>query len=215
MICSLLDGESRPASELALIANVSAQTTSNHLKLLAANGILRMKPIGRNRFYELRDASIASAVEALAGISDTRPKPRTLASRHGPELVFARTCYDHLAGELSVAILHSLRSSGRLVQQGQSFSLTAAGNEFFSTLGISTEAKRGSRRRFACPCPDWSQRKAHLGGALGAALLMWMRRSGFITASRKGRAVQVTETGVRALEHRFAIRFLKDRLALL
>ena len=215
MICSLLDGESRPASELALIANVSAQTTSNHLRLLTINGILRMKPIGRNRFYELRDAGIASAVEALAGISDILPKPRTLASRHGPELVFARTCYDHLAGELSVAIMDCLRSSGRLVQQGARFVLTPAGNEFFSTLGIPTEAKRGSRRRFACPCMDWSQRKAHLGGALGADLLMWMRHSGFITASRRGRAVQVTEKGVRGLEHQFAIRFRKDRLALL
>jgi DNA-binding transcriptional ArsR family regulator len=214
MICSLLDGESRPASELALIANVSAQTTSNHLRLLASNGILRMKQIGRNRFYELRDASVASAVEALAGIPHTFTNPRTLASRHGPELVFARTCYDHLAGELSVAILECLRSSGQLVQQGPSFSLTPAGNEFFNTLGIPTDAKRGSRRRFACPCMDWSQRKAHLGGALGADLLTWMQRSGFITPSRKSRTVLVTEKGVRGLEHEFAIRFRKDRLAL-
>jgi DNA-binding transcriptional ArsR family regulator len=214
MICSLLDGESRPASELALIANVSPQTTSNHLRLLATNGILRMKQVGRNRFYELRDGGIAPAVEALAGVSHTFTKPGTLASLHGPEFVFARTCYDHLAGELSVAILDCLRSSGRVVQQGQNFSVTSEGNEFFSTLGIPTETKRGNRRRFACPCLDWSQRKAHLGGALGAALLTWMRRSGFITASRESRAVLVTEKGVRALDHQFAICFRKDRLAL-
>ena len=113
MLCSLLDGESRPASELALIANVSAQTASNHLSLLTANGILSVRQIGRNRFYELRDASMASAVEALAGISHKFTKPKTSASRNGPELVFARTCYDHLAGELSVAILDNRRSSGR------------------------------------------------------------------------------------------------------
>src|SRR5690242_7790185 len=109
MLWSLMGGEARPASELAMLANVSPQTASNHLKLLVESGFLRVEALGRNKFYRLGGRPVAMALESLAGAVHGKNASAGLAQHAAPELVFARTCYDHLAGELGVAMLARLQ----------------------------------------------------------------------------------------------------------
>src|SRR5579871_4034039 len=118
MLWSLLGGESRPASELAMLANISPQTASNHLKLLLEAGLVRVSIAGRNKFYRLAGAPVAAALESLAAVVHPHRDPQGIAHHAAPELVFARTCYDHLAGELGVAMLQRMLSRGYLIARG-------------------------------------------------------------------------------------------------
>jgi|HubBroStandDraft_6_1064221.scaffolds.fasta_scaffold39399_3 DNA-binding transcriptional ArsR family regulator len=211
MLWSLLGGESRPASELAMLANVSPQTASNHLRLLVDAGFLKAASAGRNRFYRLASPPVAAAIESLAGavLGPSTDSPGA-AQRTAPELVFARTCYDHLAGELSVAILRSLSTQNYLRPHVKDFHLTPAGDHFLRTLGVDVPAARSSRRRFAYACLDWSHRVPHLGGALGAALLDWLLHTKMLARTRTGRAVRLTDSGRERLAKLFAIRIARD-----
>ena len=203
MLWSLLGGESRPASELAMIANISPQTASNHLKLLLGGGFLSAEAIGRNRFYKLRSHAVGVALESIAATM-TRA-PGGLAQQSAPELVFARTCYDHLAGELAVALLNRLRQRKHIRESGRDYRLSTTGEKFFADLTIDCAESAGKRRRFAYPCLDWSQRVPHLGGALGAALLEWLLHSKAIARQRGSRAVRITHLGRKALKDVFGI----------
>lgn len=211
MLWSLLGGESRPASELAMLANISPQTASNHLRMLVDAGFLKAATAGRNKFYRLSSPPVAAAIESLAGAA-LRGKPETdgLAHHTAPELVFARTCYDHLAGELGVAILRSLSSQNYLRPHGKEFHLTPSGDAFLRDIGIDVSTARASRRRFAYACLDWSHRVPHLGGALAAVLLEWMIRNRVIARSKTGRAVRLTDPGSQRLAKLFAIRVSRD-----
>lgn len=206
MLWSLLGGESRPASELAMLANVSPQTASNHLKLLLSAGLVRVSVIGRNKFYRLAGAPIAAALESLAVVVQPHRAPQSLAHHTAPDLVFARTCYDHLAGELGVALLQSLAQREHLIARGQNFELASQGEKFLATLEIDVAAVRAQRRRFAYACLDWSQRVPHLGGALAAALLDWMFRTKLTARHKTGRALRLTTTGEKRLDQLFGIR---------
>jgi DNA-binding transcriptional ArsR family regulator len=203
MLWSLLGGESRPASELAMIANISPQTASNHLKLLLDGGFLKAEAIGRNRFYKLGTPTVGVALESLA--ATIGGKGSGIAKQSAPELVFARTCYDHLAGELAVAVLNRLRKGRLIGEHGHEYGLSPGGEKFFSDLGLDWNGAAGKRRRFAYPCLDWSQRVPHLGGALGAALLQWLLRSKAIAGQRGSRAVRVTDVGRKILNESFGI----------
>jgi DNA-binding transcriptional ArsR family regulator len=203
MLWSLLGGESRPASELAMIANISPQTASNHLKLLLDGGFLKAEAIGRNRFYKLGTPTVGVALESLA--ATIGGKANGIAQQSAPELVFARTCYDHLAGELAVAILDRLRERNIVRENGRDYRLSMTGEKFFGDLGIDGNGAKGKRRRFAYPCLDWSQRVPHLGGALGAALLEWLIRSKAIARQRGSRAVRVTDVGRKTLSQIFGV----------
>jgi DNA-binding transcriptional ArsR family regulator len=213
ILWSLLGGESRPASELAMIANISPQTASNHLRLLLDAGFLKAEALGRNRFYTLGTPSVGVALESLAATMGG--KPNGIAQQSAPELVFARTCYDHLAGELGVAILSQLRNRKGLEQVGKNYRVTERGEESLNALGINLSKAAGTRRRFAYPCLDWSQSVPHLGGALGAALLEWLFRSKTIARQRGTRAVRVTDIGLRTLRHAFDIKLNRLGTAIL
>lgn len=203
MLWSLMGGEARPASELAMIANISPQTASNHLKLLLEGGFLSAEAIGRNRFYELRTHAVGVALESIAAtIART---PGGLAQRSAPELVFARTCYDHLAGELAVALLNRLRQRKHIYESGRDYRLSTTGQKFFADLAIDYAASTRKRRRFAYACLDWSQRVPHLGGALGASLLRWLLHSKAIARRHGTRAVRVTHLGRKMLSDVFGI----------
>jgi len=204
MLWSLLGGQSRPASELATIANISPQTASNHLKLLLDAGFLKANAIGRNRFYKLGTATVGVALESLA--ATVGGKAHGIAQQSAPDLVFARTCYDHLAGEVAVIILSRLRERSLIQEHGRDFGLSTGGEKFFSDLGIDWNGAAGKRRRFAYPCLDWSQRVPHLGGALGAKLLEWLLCSKIIARQRGSRAVRVTDFGRKALSESFGIK---------
>jgi predicted transcriptional regulator len=197
-----------------MLANISPQTASNHLKDLMTGGLLEMSPAGRNKFYKLSGPSIAAALESLMAVAQQGRGPDGIALRTAPELVFARTCYDHLAGELAVAILRRFLERDLLLECGDGFGLTQKGRSFFEELDIEVAGLERRRRRFAYPCLDWSHRVPHLGGSLGAELLDWLLGSGILVRSKTHRAVRVTEKGQEALERRFALRLTRQRTAL-
>ncbi len=199
MLWALMDGSARPAGELALIAGLSASSTSGHLTRLSEGGLLVVETRGRNRYYRLATPEIGVAIEALATASLASQPPRMRAvpvSRTTPPaLKQARTCYDHLAGELAVGLFERMSQAGWIAVDGTRVDLTGDGTQAMGQLGIDVDAARRKRRQFACTCPDWSERKQHLGGALGAALLQAMLAHGWIEPTSTSRALRVTPRG--------------------
>jgi DNA-binding transcriptional ArsR family regulator/ribosomal protein S19E (S16A) len=207
MLWLLIDGRTRPAGELAFAANVSAQSASGHLSKLVGAELLHVETQGRHRYYRLANHTVALALESLAAISP-RPAVRTLpASKGAPQaLRFARTCYDHLAGELAVNLLLKIENKGLLLRTDKSFVLSPYGESTFVNLGIDLDAVRGSKRQFACGCLDWSERQFHLGGALGAALLQQLLERGWLIRVPKTRMLQLAPQGREGLQQAFNIR---------
>lgn len=203
MLWALMDGSARPAGELAMIAGLSASSTSGHLARMSEGGLLAVETRGRNRYYRLATPEIGVAIEALASASLASQPPRVRAvpvSRTAPPaLRQARTCYDHLTGELAVGLFERMSEAGWLIVSGSTVDLSAPGAEAMGQLGIDVGATRRKRRQFACTCPDWSERKPHLGGALGAALLDSLLARGWIERTDTSRALRVTPRGQREI----------------
>jgi len=200
----LMDGSLRPAGELARGADVSAQSASQHLAKLVNGGLLVVQAQGRHRYFRISSAEVATAVEMLAVLAEKRAaeEPRaTSVSRAVPtELRFARTCYDHLAGELAVGLVDGMVEQAWLTAQESRFEVTATGERALAELGVDVGRARGSRRMFAPHCVDWSQRRPHVAGALGAALLDCYLRRGWMERARRSRAIRVTPKGQAALD---------------
>jgi DNA-binding transcriptional ArsR family regulator len=207
MLWLLIDGRARPAGELAFAANVSAPSASGHLAKLVQAQLLQVETQGRHRYYKLTNHTVALALESLAAIGP-RPAPRALPPSKGtpPAMRFARTCYDHLAGELSVELLLKIEKKGLLLREEKSFTLTPRGERAFAGLGIDLDTVRGSKRQFACGCLDWSEREFHLGGALGAALLRQLLERRWLLKAPASRAVQLSPQGREGLQQAFGIR---------
>ena len=205
MLLSLMDGRALSASELTDIAGVTAQTTSGHLaKLLGANLIV-VERQGRHRYYRLANERVAHALEALSVLAgDGAPRHRPTGPRDAA-MRFARTCYDHLAGRLGVAITVALIDRGYLVEGDRDFELTTAGEAGLSRFGIDISTERRKRRAFARRCLDWSERRAHLGGALGASVLARCQELNWIARDPGSRAVTVTAKGRRGLADAFSV----------
>jgi len=195
MLWSLLEGQARPASELALYANVSAQNASAHLARLVEAGMLAVEARGRHRYYRLAGAEVAHAIEALAALAPSSKEMAGLPPGQAPDLKYARTCYDHLAGRVAVEICAALKDKAYLAPVGADFEITGKGEELFRDLGIDVSELRLQRRAFARQCQDWSERRPHLAGALGAALLEWMFQRGWIARVSSSRVVRVTIKG--------------------
>src|SRR5262245_20744285 len=195
MLWSLLGGAARPAGELAFYANVSAQNASAHLARMLEAGMLAVEARGRRRYYGLAGAEVAHAVEALAALAPSARETAGLASRQSPDLKYARTCYDHLAGRVAVEICAARKHKGYLAAAGADFEVTGKGEKLFHDLGMEIGELRGQRRAFARQCPDWSERRPHIAGALGAAMLEQMFRRGWIAQARSSRIVRVTAKG--------------------
>ncbi|AZE29186.1 ArsR/SmtB family transcription factor [Pseudomonas chlororaphis] len=207
MLCALMDGHARTSTELAAIADVSASTASAHLGKLKDLALVRLHVQGRHRYYSLADQRVAQALEALMVIG--RNAMPAFSPRTPDRLHFARTCYDHMAGTLAVQLHDRLLDAGWLQepQEGaQEYSLSPAGEGFFAGLGIDVQALATLRRRFACPCLDWSMRRPHLGGALGAALLQEAIRRKWLTQDLDSRALGLTALGRKELATRFAVQ---------
>ena len=204
---SLIDGTMRPAGELAYAANVSAQSASAHLAKLVNGGLLAQEPQGRHRYFRISSAAVADAMESLASLSvAVRPLPpgRVLPSRQTPvEFLRARTCYDHLAGEMAVRVCEAMLKLRWLVREGRDFDVTRSGAKHLTGLGIDLDAARETRRVFARACVDLTQRRPHIGGALGAALLDLYIERGWILRSRRSRIVSITHRGQDAFTKRF------------
>jgi DNA-binding transcriptional ArsR family regulator len=204
---SLIDGTIRPAGELAYIANISAQSASAHLMKLVDGGLLVAEAQGRHRYFRLANAQVADAIEALASLSvAVRPRvPRSvLPSKSVPiQFLYARICYDHLAGEVAVRICEAMLKGRWLAQEGRDFRVTRLGEKELAALDIDLDAARRSRRVFARACVDLTQRRPHVGGALGAALLDLYFARGWILRARRSRVVTITPKGQDAFRRKF------------
>jgi DNA-binding transcriptional ArsR family regulator len=195
MLLTLLGGEAVPAGELARRAGVSPSGASAHLRRLREAGLVTQASVGRHRYFRLASPELAEALESLARVAPVRPVSSFRESEGTRALKHARTCYDHLAGELGVAVADALVERGVLAQADGAFTVTADGRHWLTTLGIDLEAAAGARRSFARACVDWSEQRPHLAGSLGAALadLFFARR--WIRRLPGGRAVAVTPDG--------------------
>lgn len=204
MLCSLMDGHARTATELATLADVSASTASAHLAKLKDLALVRLHVQGRHRYYSLADKRVAQALEALMVIGQN---PAPTFKPHTPDrLQFARTCYDHMAGTLAVLLHDRLLEAGWLVETDeQVYRLSESGEAFFEELGIEVKDLSTLRRRFACPCLDWSMRRPHLGGSLGAALLQAALKRKWVTQDLDSRALTLTVQGRRELASRWGL----------
>ncbi|MGC4892596.1 ArsR/SmtB family transcription factor [Micromonospora sp. DT31] len=202
---ALLDGRAWTAGELARTAGVAASTASDHLTRLVRGGLLAEERQGRHRYVRLADPAVAQLVEDLAGRAPApATPPRTLrAASTGAALAYARTCYDHLAGRLGVLLHDALLARGVLDRSG-GLALTPTGVSWLADLGVPVEPLRAGRRPLVRDCLDWTERRPHLAGALGAALcgrfldLGWTARGG-------GRAVRLTSPGRDALAEVLAL----------
>jgi len=206
ILYSLLDGRARTSTELAAIADVSASTTSAHLKRLAAARLVRMLRQGKHRYYSLSGAEVAGVLESLSVVAGAGQRPYT--PRTPESLRVARTCYDHLAGAIGVALhdrLHALGWLRNVTAAGTVYEVSEEATRALRDLGLDITAARALRRRFACGCLDWSERRYHLGGALGAAFLALAQQKKWVKPHLDSRALTVTDLGRRELKTRFGV----------
>jgi DNA-binding transcriptional ArsR family regulator len=201
---ALMDGRAWTATELARHAGVAASTATGHLNLLVAGGLLAEERQGRHRYVRLADAGTAEMIENLASMAPGRAGPpgSLSADSHRRALARARTCYDHLAGALGVMITEAMTRRS-LLDREQGLRLTGDGARWLSALGVTLPA--ATRRPLTRPCLDWTERRPHLAGAVGAALCSHALSSGWITRIGAGRAVAVTDAGREALHQHFGL----------
>ena len=194
MLWTLVDGTTRPAGELAYAANVSAQSASAHLAKLVEGGLLEAQSQGRHRYFRLASAEVASALESLASLGAANPrKPPPL--RAPAQFLHARTCYGHLAGEMAVRVHEAMLKARWLSPEGPDYRITSLGEAKLAALGVDLEKAKSGRRAFARACVDLTQRRPHLGGALGGALLDFYVTRGWVQRSRRSRVVSITPRG--------------------
>lgn len=203
MLCALMDGHARTSTEMAVIAGVSTSTASVHLARLKDAGLLKLNTQGRHRYYSLAGANVAQAIEGLMVISrDTR---KAFVATTPNRLQLARTCYDHMAGTLAVQLHDHFIACGWLIGE-DTYELTEHGKTAMIAMGLDLTTLSAQRRRFACACLDWSMRRPHLAGALGAAFLQCLIRRGWVTQDLDSRALGVTAKGRRELANQFGIK---------
>ncbi|MBO9554903.1 winged helix-turn-helix domain-containing protein [Cellulomonas sp.] len=200
----LMDGTTRPAGELAHAAGVSPSTASEHLGVLVDAGLVRCEPRGRHRYYALAGPDVATALEALGGLTGDAPVTSLRRSREAERLAGARFCYDHLAGRLGVALTDAWVERGWLADS-DTLALTAVGSDGLRGIGVDVDAAVGGRRATTRACTDWTERRPHLAGALGAAVGARFLRAGWVVRAPAGRGVRVTPTGLDMLRTAWGI----------
>ena len=207
ILATLLDGRARTSTELAVIAEVAPSTASVHLQVLRSRRLVAMRAQGKHRYYTLDGPDVAAALEALSVLAG--PSRGAFVPTTPGGLRAARTCYDHIAGRLGVLLHDRLAALRWLVQSSagpESYDLTEEGVQALGALGLDVAAARALRRRFAFPCVDWSERRPHLGGALGRSLLRLALSRRWVAEELDSRALTVTRTGRRELESRLGIQ---------
>jgi DNA-binding transcriptional ArsR family regulator len=214
MMWALMDGTARQTEELALLAGLSPSSASAHLGRLSAGGLLKVESRGRKRFFRLAAPEVGAAIEALASatlastpqdIPDIfkravpQAKPQALRS----PMLRARLCEDHLGGTLAADLYQRLLDAGWIEQFDQRVTITLKGSTELATRGVYIQALAHRHGKAACACPDWSERRPHMGGSLGAALLQLFMQSGWLNLPSDSRVLQVTAAGQLEI-HRFA-----------
>ncbi|MDH3476484.1 MAG: metalloregulator ArsR/SmtB family transcription factor [Rhodospirillales bacterium] len=206
ILTALLDGKARTATELAYVAGVSPQTTSAHLAKLTEGRLLALEKQGRHRYYRLAGTEVAELLEALARVAVKGPKRHRPTGPRDQAMRRARTCYDHLAGRLGVALADTLTERGHLLVEGKNFALAATGEAFLGEFGVDLAALRQRRRAFARSCLDWSERRPHVAGALGAALAERCFELGWVARVADSRSLRITQDGHRGLAKTFDVK---------
>jgi DNA-binding transcriptional ArsR family regulator len=195
MLMALMGGIALTASELATEAGITLATASSHLSKLKRHGLVATEYQGRHLYVRLADADVSTAIEALcplaarAGHMRTRPGPRD------PELRHARSCYDHMAGALAVAALEHLLEGALLRRDGDKLRITDAGRDYFIARGIDVRSLETARRPLCRTCLDWSERRHHLGGGLGAAIFAAVEERGWVIRDKGTRILRFAERG--------------------
>ena len=203
MLAVLMDGSEHAAGELATQAGASPQAASAHLSLLLDGGLLAVSARGRHRYYRLRDADVAHAIETLSFAANlARQKTEHLA----PALKHARHCYDHIAGALGVAICDALISKGRVIAGSDGFAVSAAGHEWLAKFDLSPPP-HAMRRALVRPCLDWTEGRPHIAGWLGAALCERLETTGGLKRSSANRALTLAPKGRTLLAEYFDLEW--------
>jgi DNA-binding transcriptional ArsR family regulator len=203
MLDALLDGRALPAGELARCARIGAPSASNHLRRLLDGGLLTVEAQGRHRYYRLAGPAVAEAIEALSALAPQRPVRSLSQSQQAQALRFARTCYDHLAGAVGVAVADVLLGTALRPVGARDYDLTEHGEQLVGDFGVDLAELRRQRRAFARRCLDWTERSPHLSGALGAALLGRLLELGWLVGGRVPRGLVLTDTGRDGLVRAF------------
>jgi DNA-binding transcriptional ArsR family regulator len=207
ILYALSDGRARTSTELGVLAEVSPSTASAHLHRLSAERLVKVVAQGKHRYYSLEGPAVAAALEALSVLAGV-PRARFVQSTPS-RLRAGRTCYDHIAGSLGVSLHDRFQALGWLSRSAageQAYDLTAGGAKALESLGVNVEQTRALRRRFAFACVDWSERRPHIGGALGAALLKLALKRRWVLQDLDSRALAVTGRGRREMLSRFGLR---------
>jgi DNA-binding transcriptional ArsR family regulator len=207
MLLSLMDGRARTGTELGAIAEVAPSTASAHLHRLEAAELVVVRRQGKHRYYSLGNPEVARVLERLSVLAGGKRDVRV--PRASDHLRMARTCYDHIAGTLGVALRERFMALGWLTAHAtaddETYEISSSGAGAFSALGIDLEGARSQRRRFAYGCLDWTERRYHLGGSLGAALLLLARKRRWVVQDLDSRALRVTDQGRREMLGRLGV----------
>ncbi|WP_298928607.1 winged helix-turn-helix domain-containing protein [uncultured Ramlibacter sp.] len=201
MLCLLMEGRALTAKELALGAGIEPATATAHLKRLLDDGLLESTAQGRHKYFRFASEQVAQMVESLMRVAP--PRKLQPAAKADEPIRRARFCYDHLAGSLGTGLLALLLKKGWLetdAEDPRQLLITAKGDKALTALGLDVDAARARRRQFACRCLDWSERKDHLGGALGAALAEQFKALKWISREKHSRVVKVTALGRSQLQ---------------
>jgi len=210
ILAALIDGRALTATELADVAGVAPQTASGHLAKLTTANLLDLQKQGKHRYYRLASPLVASMLESVMSVAAVQlPPRRTSSSRLDEGMRTARTCYDHIAGRLGVAIADTLVSRGYVLLADDGGEVTPTGADFLADFGAVVSPK-GLRRVFCRPCLDWSERRWHIAGAVGAALCKRCIDLHWIERGERGRALTITTKGRRGFADNFGVRLDRE-----
>lgn len=202
---TLLDGRAFTATELSIAVNTSPQNISMHLgKLLEAN-LLSVEKQGRNKYYRFSNKEVAYVVEAMANLISKPDISSKEKSENYPPVKYCRTCYDHLAGKIGVALADSLLEQKIIIEKNTTFEISQEGEKWFSGFGINIEEARKQKRIFLKPCLDWSERRYHIAGSIGTLLLNKMLEQDWIRRTTNSRAIIITGKGEKEMLKSFKI----------
>jgi DNA-binding transcriptional ArsR family regulator len=205
MLAALVGGRAMTASELGLGAGVAASTASEHLAKLLDGRLVSVTSTGRHRYFRLASPAVARVLEELMALAMDGPPRHRPKSRCDDAMARARTCYDHLAGKLGVALADSLAAREQVVLTDDGGLITDSGRAFLSSLGAELQ-RRNTRRALCRPCLDWSERRWHIGGEVGAAIAERCFALGWTERRSDSRAITITATGERAFDELFGVR---------
>ncbi|HEY2033413.1 MAG TPA: helix-turn-helix domain-containing protein [Rhizomicrobium sp.] len=204
MLGALLSGKALTATELANEAGITAQTASAHLSKLESGGLIAGVKQGRHRYFRLSGSDVADMLEKMMGVAARAGHLRTRPGPSEPQMRRARVCYDHLAGEMGVELFDGLTAKGVIAIRGDDVRVTRKGEAFFPKIGIDLDVLSANRRPLCKSCLDWSQRRSHLAGSLGAALLDRIYDEGWAMRDGKSRAVLFSRSGESKFRAMFA-----------